>query len=164
VKEAILAVRISQFYSKDKILELYLNEIYLGMGSYGVAAAAQNYFGKGLDELTIEEAALLAADLIQPESAQLEFDPLVSPIAMLARRAVAGQECAESSCSSQDMVVPVELANQQGWKPGRLYIGTALGPAGAQMGPARSVFFGHVGQSLTSTPSVLFWRHLGHLV
>ncbi|MFW0777090.1 MAG: penicillin-binding protein 1A [Rickettsiales bacterium] len=60
-KEAILATRISQVYSKDKILELYLNEIYLGLGSYGVAAAAQNYFNKSLDQLTIEEAALLAA-------------------------------------------------------------------------------------------------------
>ncbi len=61
VKEAILAMRISQVYSKDKILELYLNEIYLGQGSYGVAAAAQNYFNKSLDELTVEEMALLAA-------------------------------------------------------------------------------------------------------
>lgn len=61
-KEAILATRISSVYSKDKILELYLNEIYLGLGSYGVAAAAQNYFNKSLDELTIEEAAVLASE------------------------------------------------------------------------------------------------------
>lgn len=60
-KEAILAYRITQVYSKDRILELYLNEIYLGKGSYGVAAAASNYFNKSLDELSIEEAALLAA-------------------------------------------------------------------------------------------------------
>ncbi|NBX04291.1 MAG: penicillin-binding protein [Alphaproteobacteria bacterium] len=68
IKEAILAVRISQVYSKDKILELYLNEIYLGLGSYGVAAAAQNYFNKSLDELTVEEAALLAT---QPKAPTL---------------------------------------------------------------------------------------------
>jgi len=61
LKEAILAIRIERAYSKDKILELYLNEIYLGMGSYGVAAAALNYFGKELDELSIEEIAYLAA-------------------------------------------------------------------------------------------------------
>ena len=61
IKEAILANRISQTYSKEKILELYLNEIYLGQGTYGVAAAAINYFGKSLDELSIEEAAMLAA-------------------------------------------------------------------------------------------------------
>src|ERR1700737_701975 len=61
IKEALLAIRIERAYSKDKILELYLNEIYLGMGSYGVAAAALNYFSKELSELTIEEAAYLAA-------------------------------------------------------------------------------------------------------
>lgn len=61
IKEAILAYRISNSYSKEKILELYLNEIYLGQGTYGVAAAAITYFNKSLDELTTEEAALLAA-------------------------------------------------------------------------------------------------------
>ncbi len=61
LREAILAIRIEQTYSKDKILELYLNEIYFGIGSYGIAAAALNYFDKELDELTLEEAAYLAA-------------------------------------------------------------------------------------------------------
>lgn len=61
IKEAILAYRISQVYTKDQILELYLNQIYLGRGSYGVAAAALNYFDKPLNELLIEEAAMLAA-------------------------------------------------------------------------------------------------------
>lgn len=61
VKEAILAIRIERAFPKEKILELYLNEIYLGMGSYGVAAAAMNYFGKELKDLNIEEAAYLAA-------------------------------------------------------------------------------------------------------
>ena len=70
-KEAILAMRISSVYSKDKILELYLNEIYLGLGSYGVAAAAQNYFNKSLDELTIEEVALLASEPKAPN----EYNP-----------------------------------------------------------------------------------------
>lgn len=60
-REAILAMRIEQAYSKDKILELYLNEIYLGMSNYGIAAAALNYFRKSVGELTIEEAAYLAA-------------------------------------------------------------------------------------------------------
>ena len=59
--EAILAFRIERTLSKDRILELYLNEIYLGFGSYGVAAAALNYFDKSLDNLTIDEAAFLAA-------------------------------------------------------------------------------------------------------
>src|ERR1700712_4788126 len=61
VKEAILAIRIDATYSKDKILELYLNEIYLGENSYGVASAALNYFGKSLDDLDIAEVAFLAA-------------------------------------------------------------------------------------------------------
>ncbi|MDX2157886.1 MAG: penicillin-binding protein 1A [Hyphomicrobiaceae bacterium] len=61
LREAILAIRIEQTYSKAKILELYLNEIYFGIGSYGIAAAALNYFDKELDELTLEEAAYLAA-------------------------------------------------------------------------------------------------------
>lgn len=61
VKEAILAFRIDRIYSKDRILELYLNQIYLGSGSYGVAAAALNYFNKTLAELTVAEAAYLAA-------------------------------------------------------------------------------------------------------
>ena len=61
LREAILALRIERAYSKDKILELYLNEIYFGIGSYGIAAAALNYFGKELEELTFEEAAYLAA-------------------------------------------------------------------------------------------------------
>jgi penicillin-binding protein 1A len=61
IREAILAIRIDATYPKTKILELYLNEIYLGEHSYGVAAAALNYFGKSLDELSIPEVAYLAA-------------------------------------------------------------------------------------------------------
>ena len=61
IKEALLALRIEQAFSKKHILELYLNEIYLGNRSYGVAAAAMNYFNKALDELSLEEIAYLAA-------------------------------------------------------------------------------------------------------
>jgi penicillin-binding protein 1A len=60
IKEAILAFRMSQAFSKDRILELYLNQIYLGSGAYGVAAASQVYFDKSIDDLSVEEAALLA--------------------------------------------------------------------------------------------------------
>lgn len=60
IKEAILALRIEQAFDKDEILELYLNEIYFGFGSYGVAAAAVNYFNKSLDELSLSEVAFLA--------------------------------------------------------------------------------------------------------
>ena len=61
IKEAILAIKIETTFSKDKILELYLNQIYLGSGTYGVAAASNRYFKKSLQEITIEEAAYLAA-------------------------------------------------------------------------------------------------------
>ena len=61
IREAILAIRIDATYPKEKVLELYLNEIYLGEHSYGVGAAALNYFGKSLDELDIAEVAYLAA-------------------------------------------------------------------------------------------------------
>ena len=61
IKEAILSLRMERAFTKDQILALYLNEIYLGMGSYGVAAAALNYFDKSLDQLTLEEMAYLAA-------------------------------------------------------------------------------------------------------
>ncbi len=61
IKEALLAFRIESAYSKEKILELYLNEIYLGLGNYGVAAAALNYFDKSVHELSIAEVAYLAA-------------------------------------------------------------------------------------------------------
>ena len=61
VKEALLAFRIERAITKQRILELYLNEIYLGLGSYGVATAALNYFNKSLDELSIAEVAYLAA-------------------------------------------------------------------------------------------------------
>ncbi|MDE2134505.1 MAG: penicillin-binding protein 1A [Alphaproteobacteria bacterium] len=61
IREVVLALRIDSTYSKEKVLELYLNEINLGQNSYGVAAAALNYFGKSLDDLDIAEVAFLAA-------------------------------------------------------------------------------------------------------
>ncbi len=82
VKEAILAFRVSHAFSKDRILELYLNQIYLGRRSYGVVAAALNYFNKSVDELTIEEAALLAA---MPKS-PVTLDPVRNPQRALERR------------------------------------------------------------------------------
>src|SRR5262245_22209063 len=61
IKEALLAMKIERTFSKEKILELYLNEIYLGIGAYGVAAASLLYFDKSVHELTVPEAAYLAA-------------------------------------------------------------------------------------------------------
>src|ERR1700722_3056109 len=81
-REAILATRIEQSLSKGRILELYLNEIYLGLQSYGVAAAAQAYFNKSLDELTLPEAAFLAALPKAPNN----YNPFRFPDAARARR------------------------------------------------------------------------------
>ncbi|RJG45148.1 penicillin-binding protein 1A [Mesorhizobium sp. DCY119] len=61
IREMILAFRIEQAYSKDRILELYVNEIFFGLGAYGVAGAALTYFNKSVNELTVAEAAYLAA-------------------------------------------------------------------------------------------------------
>jgi penicillin-binding protein 1A len=61
IKEALLSMKIERTFSKEKILELYLNEIYLGLGAYGVAAASLLYFDKSVHELTLPEAAYLAA-------------------------------------------------------------------------------------------------------
>lgn len=61
VKEAVLALRIEKAFTKEQILELYLNEIYFGLRSHGIAAAALNYFGKSLEEITLPEAAYLAS-------------------------------------------------------------------------------------------------------
>ena len=61
IKEAILAVRLELVFSKDEILEMYLNQIYYGHGTYGVEAAARTYFGKSVKELTIAECAMIAS-------------------------------------------------------------------------------------------------------
>ncbi|MBH68822.1 MAG: penicillin-binding protein [Rhodospirillaceae bacterium] len=82
IKEAILAFRIEKAFSKDRILELYLNEIYLGLGSYGVATAALNYFDKSLDNLTVAEAAYLAALPKAPNN----YHPVHNKEAALIRR------------------------------------------------------------------------------
>lgn len=82
IREAIIAFRIERAFTKDQILELYLNEIYLGFGAYGVASASLNYFDKPLNQLTIEEAAFLAALPKAPNN----YNPLTKQGAAVARR------------------------------------------------------------------------------
>ena len=74
-REAVLAIEIENTLSKQEILELYLNKIFLGYRSYGVAAAAQTYFGKNLDELTLSEMAVIAGLPKAPST----MNPLYSP-------------------------------------------------------------------------------------
>jgi penicillin-binding protein 1A len=66
VQEALLAIEIERYYTKDEILERYLNIIYLGAGAYGVDAAAHTYFGRGVDKLTLAQAAMLAGIVAAP--------------------------------------------------------------------------------------------------
>ena len=73
LKEAVLALELERRYSKDRILEMYLNQIYFGHGAYGVEAAARTYFGKSVSELNVREAALIAG-LPRAPSAYSPFD------------------------------------------------------------------------------------------
>src|SRR5689334_1885013 len=82
IKEAVLAVRIDTTFSKDKILELYLNEIFLGLNSYGVAAAALNYFNKALYQLDLSQMAYLAGLPKGPNN----YHPFKHPQAAIERR------------------------------------------------------------------------------
>jgi penicillin-binding protein 1A len=75
IKEAILALQLERRYTKDEILELYLNQIYLGSGAYGVESAARVYFGKSVSELNLSQCALIAAMPKAPS----RYSPLVNP-------------------------------------------------------------------------------------
>ncbi|MDB5049522.1 MAG: mrcA [Fibrobacteres bacterium] len=82
LKEVLMAVKIEQTYTKNEILEFYFNQVYLGSGAYGFAAASQRYFSKPLDSLAINQYALLAGLLQRPEA----YRPDVNPEAARDRR------------------------------------------------------------------------------
>ncbi len=82
LKEALIVQRIEASFSKDQILELYLNDIFLGLNSYGIAAASLNYFGKSLEDLSVEEMAYLAALPKGPNN----YNPFKNPERALERR------------------------------------------------------------------------------
>jgi len=84
IKEVLLSLKIERVLSKDRILELYLNEIYLGNGAYGVQAASQAYFGKDVDQLTLPEAAFLAGLPKAPS----RYTPYTNPQAAKRRQGV----------------------------------------------------------------------------
>ena len=75
IKEAITAIRIEQTYTKEEILEFYMNEVYLGGGNYGFQAAGKFYFGKPLDSLSVPEYAMLAGMLQRPEAYRPDRHP-----------------------------------------------------------------------------------------
>ncbi|MEN3034055.1 MAG: PBP1A family penicillin-binding protein [Aquificaceae bacterium] len=82
LREAILAIKIERHFSKEKILEMYLNYIYLGQGAYGIEAASRVYFGKSVKDLTIDEAAILAG----LPKAPTRYNPYRNPELIKARR------------------------------------------------------------------------------
>jgi 1A family penicillin-binding protein len=110
LKEAYLAARLEHHFTKDQILELYLNRVYFGDGFYGVEAAARGYFGKSAKTLPVDEAALLAG-LIQAPSA---YSPTAHLDRAIARRGVVLQQMAEAghidkATASALEVAPVKL-------------------------------------------------------
>jgi membrane carboxypeptidase/penicillin-binding protein len=112
LKEVILAAYIEKMYSKDEILELYLNKVYLGGGFYGVEAASRGYFGKPASDLSVPEAALLAG-LIQLPSA---YAPSVNLDRAVARRTVVLQAMLSAGAIDQPTAdrarqSPVALVN-----------------------------------------------------
>ncbi|TCT43133.1 penicillin-binding protein 1A [Martelella mediterranea] len=98
VKEAILSFRIERAYSKDTILELYLNEVYFGLNAYGIADAALTYFDKPVSDLSVAESAYLAAVLKGPAN----YDPWRHPKAALERRNWVIDRMAENGYITQD--------------------------------------------------------------
>ena len=116
IREALLARKMEQAFTKDHILELYLNEIYLGIGSYGVASAALNYFNKSMDELTIGEMAFLAALPKGPNN----YHPVRKQAAAIERRNWVLQRMAkegyityrEAAEASQEPIVMRERENK----------------------------------------------------
>lgn len=111
-REILLALKIERELSKDEVLELYLNKIFLGYRSYGVAAAAEVYYGKTLDELTLAECAMLAALPKAPS----RLNPIVAPARALQRRNHVIARMAE------EQFITAEQAKTASAEPDRAYL------------------------------------------
>lgn len=122
-QEAILGVELAQHYNKSQILDLYLNEVFLGEHAYGIQAAAQAYFGVPAGQLTLPQAALLAGLPQAPSS----YDPLVHPQAALARRNTVLTLMAQQGYITRSAAAAAEAA-PLGLQPGG---GTAPASGGA---------------------------------
>ena len=101
IKEAILAFRIERTYTKERILELYLNQIYLGQGTYGIAAASLEYFDKSIKDLNYPETALLAALPKAPS----KYNPLKYPKIAKYRRDLVLQNLADNNYITKEQLV-----------------------------------------------------------
>jgi penicillin-binding protein 1A len=114
IQEALLAMEINRYYTKDEILERYLNLIYLGSGAYGVDAAAHTYFGRGVDKLTVGQSALLAGLVAAPS----DYSPYVNLSLARERQLHVLQRMAESGYISQSQAqeaydAPLQLAGER---------------------------------------------------
>ncbi len=110
IREALLALQIERNYNKEEILEMYLNQIYFGEGSYGVESASRTYFGKHVEDLTLPECAMLAGIPRRPEA----FDPYKNPLESLGRRnlvlsAMADHGAITLQQASEAKNIPIEL-------------------------------------------------------
>jgi 1A family penicillin-binding protein len=120
LKEVLVAARLEKQYSKDEILNLYLNKVYFGDGLYGVEAASLGYFGKHASELDVAEAALLAGLVKSPST----YAPTVSPARAVARRNVVLQAMRDSRVIDRETyqsAVKVPLKLEDGLRHGEAY-------------------------------------------
>ena len=140
IKEIILATRLEQSLSKDRILELYLNEIFLGQNSYGVAAAAQTYFNKTLSELTPAEAATLGAMPKEPS----KYHPVRDHDKLVARRNYVLTEMAQNGYLDQ------ATADAAKAEPLRTVQGGEI-PAYRDVMPPRDYFTDEIRRQLSGT-------------
>ncbi len=140
IKEIVLAARIENTLTKDDILSLYLNEIFLGQNSYGVTAAAQTYFGKTLEELSIAEAAFLA---VQPK-APSDYHPVRNHDKAVQRRNFILKEMAENG------YITTEEAEVAKAEPLLTVQGGELPSSRAQL-PPRSYFTDEIRRQLSRT-------------
>ena len=140
IKEIVLAARIENTLGKDDILSLYLNEIFLGQNSYGVTAAAQTYFGKTLEQLSIAEAAFLA---VQPK-APSDYHPVRNRERALQRRDFILKEMAENGYITSE---EAELAKAE---PLMTVQGGELPSSRAKL-PPRSYFTDEIRRQLSRT-------------
>ena len=121
VKEGILALKIERTYSKDEILEMYLNQIYFGSGAYGVEAASREFFGKGVKNLTLGEATLLAGLPKNPR----DYSPHYHLDRSLERRQIVLQAMVDNRTLTQ------EVADRVAERPVTIAKGDTKGPFGA---------------------------------
>jgi len=118
VNEWLLALQIERYYTKNQIMELYANHIFVGANAYGVEAGAETYFGKQAKDLTIEEAALLAAIPKAPG----EYSPTANPVKAKERRDLVLDLMAKNGFASESEVAaaktrPIQLADSAYYQP-----------------------------------------------